>query len=185
MAARDRRAARPDGSGASSAVVDAGGAVAAGGCCARHRVLWSTREGGRSPRQRPSCVAFRMRSRPRRIPPRSSRRSTVCSKRLEAARAEQEGVPDARRLTRADVDAMIDSLGDVDSILGRVEPEELQNPYEASRLAGYVRQTPRRRTTRRHDHLTMADRLPAPQLDQFPGHAVLFVAWPGFSGLRG
>jgi hypothetical protein len=53
---------------------------------------------------------------------------------LEAAEAEQARRPDALTLTRADVYAMIDYLGDIGTALKRADPAELQRLYEALRL---------------------------------------------------
>jgi hypothetical protein len=54
--------------------------------------------------------------------------------RLEAGRDELERIPAGRTLTRADIDAMIDYLGDVGGVLHRGEPSELQELYEALHL---------------------------------------------------
>jgi DNA invertase Pin-like site-specific DNA recombinase len=53
---------------------------------------------------------------------------------LEAAQAEQALQPEARVITRAEVYAMIDYLGNVGAALKRGDPAELQKLYEALRL---------------------------------------------------
>lgn len=53
---------------------------------------------------------------------------------LEAAEAEQANQPEVRTITRAEVYAMIDYLGDVGAALKRSDPAELQKLYEALRL---------------------------------------------------
>jgi hypothetical protein len=51
-----------------------------------------------------------------------------------AARAELNRRPVAQALTRQDVEAMIDSIGDVGAALTQAEPESLAALYEALRL---------------------------------------------------
>ena len=53
---------------------------------------------------------------------------------LEAAEAERALQPDARTITRAEVYAMIDYLGNVGAALKRGDPAELQRLYEGLRL---------------------------------------------------
>jgi hypothetical protein len=53
---------------------------------------------------------------------------------LEAAQAAQTRRPEAPALTRGDVYAMIDYLGDVGAALNRADPTELQRLYEALNL---------------------------------------------------
>lgn len=53
---------------------------------------------------------------------------------LEAAEAERALQPEARTITRAEVYAMIDYLGNVGVALNRGDPAELQKLYEALRL---------------------------------------------------
>lgn len=49
----------------------------------------------------------------------------------DAARAELANLPATRTVTRAEVDAMIDYLGDIGQELSRAEPVRLQALYEA------------------------------------------------------
>jgi hypothetical protein len=53
---------------------------------------------------------------------------------LEAAEAELAHQPEARTITRAEVYAMIDYLGNVGAALKRGDPAELQTIYETPRL---------------------------------------------------
>jgi hypothetical protein len=51
-----------------------------------------------------------------------------------AARAELNGRPAAQALTRPDIEAMIDSIGDIGAALTQAEPQSLSALYEALRL---------------------------------------------------
>ncbi|HEX2133842.1 MAG TPA: recombinase family protein, partial [Actinophytocola sp.] len=53
---------------------------------------------------------------------------------LEAAEAERALQPEARTITRAEVYAMIDYLGNIGAALKRGDPAELQRLYEGLRL---------------------------------------------------
>ena len=53
---------------------------------------------------------------------------------LEAARVEQQHVPAARTMGQAEVEAMIDYLGDIGAALNRADPAKLEELYRSLRL---------------------------------------------------
>jgi hypothetical protein len=53
---------------------------------------------------------------------------------LEAARVERQHVPAAGAFDRADIEAMIDYLGDIGQTLNRADPEKLEELYRSLRL---------------------------------------------------
>jgi hypothetical protein len=67
---------------------------------------------------------------------------------LEAAEAEQARQPASKTISRAEVYAMIDYLGDVGAALERGDPAELQKLYEKLRLEMIYQRTRRRSTLR-------------------------------------
>jgi hypothetical protein len=53
---------------------------------------------------------------------------------LDAARAEQQHNPSVQALSRAEIDAMIDYLGDVGGALSEADPAQLEELYRSLRL---------------------------------------------------
>jgi len=53
---------------------------------------------------------------------------------LDAARAEQQHNPSVQALSRAEIDAMIDYLGDVGGALSGADPAQLEELYRSLRL---------------------------------------------------